>query len=117
MRIQISCDSINAAIEVIAQLFFVSVCIAAVVLLWDSLKWTLLWMAGAKDFAELDARFKKQATEARERLIARGEPVTFGGILKLIGCRMWTAYRHPIRAWRGEFDRPKNDPRIDGKNP
>jgi hypothetical protein len=47
--------------------------------------------------------------------IARGRPATLGGALKLLGRRIWTAYRHPILAWRGDLDRPKQGATDAGK--
>jgi hypothetical protein len=89
---------------------------AALVLVWNALKlvlkvtlWIFLWAKGAKDMAELDARWDAHHAEWLKERIARGQPVSLGPILKLLGWRMWTAYRHPIRAWRGEFDLPKSD--------
>jgi hypothetical protein len=83
----------------------------------------VLWVAGAKDLAELsarmdaaDARFHKSNVEWKAQRIARGQPAALGGVLKLLGQRIWTAYRHPIRAWRGEFDPPKENVRGAGEH-
>jgi hypothetical protein len=62
---------------------------------------------GIKDFEELGTCFDAHHAEWVKEWIARDEPTTLGGVLKFLGRQIWTAYRHPIRAWRGEFDRPK----------
>jgi hypothetical protein len=76
---------------------------------FDALKLILLWIPGAKDLHELGTRFDAHHAEWMKNQIARGRPITLGGVYKLVGRRIWTAYRHPIRAWRGEFDPPKKD--------
>lgn len=113
MQIQISREWIYAVIGVIGLLFLVGLCIEAVVLLLYSLKfmvnllkWTVLWATGAIDMEELRIRLDAHHAEWVKERIARGQPVTWGGILKLLGRRMWTAYTHPIRTWRGEFVYP-----------
>jgi hypothetical protein len=75
----------------------------------DGLKLVLLWVAGTKSLEELGTRVDAHQADWLKERIARGQPVTLGPILKLLGWRIWTAYRHPIRAWRGEFDLPKKD--------
>jgi hypothetical protein len=72
----------------------------------DGLKLTLFWVAGTKSLEELGTRFDAHHAEWVNERLARGEPVTLGAVLKLLGWRIWIAYTHPIRAWRGEFDRP-----------
>ena len=66
-----------------------------------------LWAIGIKDFEKLGTRFDAHHAEWVNKRIARDEPTTLGGVLKFLGRQTWTAYGHPIRAWRGEFDRPK----------
>jgi hypothetical protein len=67
------------------------------------LKLVLLWVAGAKDWEELGTQFDKWLIETRKRRIARGAPTTLRGALWVLAWRVWKAYTHPIRAWRGEF--------------
>jgi hypothetical protein len=69
----------------------------------DRLKLVLFWIAGAKDLEELGTRFDKWLIETRKRQIARGAPTTLRGALWVFAWRVWKAYTHPIRAWRGEF--------------
>jgi hypothetical protein len=73
----------------------------------DGLKLILFRVAGTKSLEELGTRFDAHHAEWVKERLARGEPVTLGGVLKLLGWRIWTAYRHPIRAWWGDLDRPK----------
>src|ERR1700677_4692595 len=61
---------------------------AALVLVWNALKlvlkvtlWIFLWAKGAKDMAELDARWDVHHAEWLKERIARGQPVTLGPIL------------------------------------
>ena len=110
MQIQISSDLIDAAIVVIFLLFLVGLCIEVVVLVWYSLRfilsllnWTVRWATGGKDLLELARRFDRWTVETRERQIARGAPTTLRGALCVLAWRVWKAYTHPIRAWRGEF--------------
>jgi hypothetical protein len=118
MQIQTSCELIYAAIGVIGLLFLIGLCIEAVVLfpyslqfMLNLLKWSLLWATGAKAFEELRTRLDAHHAEWVKERIARGQPVTLGGILKFLGRRIWTANRHPIRVWRSEFDLPKKQSR------
>ncbi len=76
-------------------------------IVFDGLKLILFWVAGTKSLEEVGTRFDAHHAEWVNERLARGEPVTSGAVLKLLGWRIRTAYRHAIRAWRGEFDRPK----------
>jgi len=69
----------------------------------DGLKLVLLWIAGAKDLEELGTRFDKWLIETPKRQIARGASTTLSGALWVLAWRVWKAYTHPVRAWRGEF--------------
>jgi len=73
----------------------------------DGLKLILFWVAGTKSLEELGTRFDAHHAKWVNERLGRGEPVTLGAVLRLLGWRIWIAYTHPIRAWRGEFDRPK----------
>jgi hypothetical protein len=101
--------------------FLVAASVMVLVFAWNVLKlvlklvrWILLWATRANDVEELGARLDARHAEWMRKRIASGQPVTWGGILKLLGRRMWTAYRHPIRVWRGEFDPPNKDARSAG---
>ncbi len=72
----------------------------------ETIRMSVLWLTGAKDFAELGKRFDKWTAEARERRVARGGPATLRGVLVVLAWRIWKAYVHPIRTWRGEFVYP-----------
>ena len=91
-----------------------ALCTVVIVVIWNVLKvvlklmwWIFLRARGANDLEELRIRSEAGHAEWVKERIARGQPATLGNVLMLLGKRMWTAYRHPIRAWRGEFDPPK----------
>lgn len=101
-------------LEIVGYVLVSAFVVLAVLVIIRQIMRAMLWVAGAKDLAELSARmdaanvrFHKSNAEWREQRRARGAPATLSGALKLLGWRIWTAYRHPIRAWRGEFDPPK----------
>ena len=111
MTIRIDSDFVEwlIALYVIAGL-----CTGVIVVIWNVLKavlklvgWIFLRAEGVKDLEELRIRNEARHAEWVKNQIARGRPATLGGALKLLGRRIWTAYRHPILAWRGDLDRPK----------
>jgi hypothetical protein len=111
MTIRIDSDLIEGLIGVY---LFVALCTIIIVITWNMLKvvlklmgWIYLRAEGVRDLEELRIRSDTRYAEWMKHQIARGRPATLGGVLKLLGWRIWTAYRHPIRAWRGEFDPPK----------
>ena len=114
---------LRISVSVLGYVLVSALVVLAVMVTIGQIMRAVLWATGAKDLAELsarmnaaNARFHKSNAEWREQRRARGAPITLGGALKLLGWRIWTAYRHPIRAWRGEFDRPKKGA-IDASEP
>jgi hypothetical protein len=109
-------------IEALIGLFFIIVlCTVVIVVIWNVLKvvlqlvgWIFLRARGAKNLEELRVRGETRHAEWVKERLARGQPVTLRGVLKLLGWRIWTAYTHPIRAWRGEFDPPRKNIRGAG---
>jgi len=97
----------EVAITLLIGFFALSYFVFLLVLALKGLRLALLWATGIKDSEGLGARFDAHHAEWVKERLARGQPATLGGVFKLLGRRMWTAYTHPIRAWRGEFDPPK----------
>ncbi len=113
-------------------LFLVSLLILVfVVLPFQGLRAAVLWVTGAKDFAELGVRFDKWTTELgvrfdegtarlqkanverRERRLEQrcqcGFPPTLRGRLRLEWWRLKKGFAHPVRyLLRGEFRFPPN---------
>jgi hypothetical protein len=111
MTIRIDSDLIEA---LIGLYLVIALCTMVIVVIWNVLKvvlklvwWIFLRARGANDVEELRIRSEARHAEWVKERIARGQPATLRGVLVLLGRRMWTAYRHPTRAWRGEFDPPK----------
>jgi hypothetical protein len=111
MTLRIDSDFVEGliALYVIAGLYT-----GLIVVIWNMLKavlklmgWICFRAEGVKDLEELRIRSEARHAEWVKNQIARGRPVTLGGVLMLLGRRIWTAYRHPILAWRGDLDRPK----------
>lgn len=109
MQIQMSSEWIDMLIGIIGLLFMLGLLVEGIVISLKILKWIVLWATEAKDLEDLRTRLEKRKTEARARRIASGQSATLRGALRFLGRGIWTAYRHPIRAWRGEFDLPKKD--------
>jgi hypothetical protein len=113
MTIRLDSDLIEGLVGVY---LFVALCTIIIVITWNMLKvvsklmgWIYLRAEGVRDLYELRIRSETRHAEWVKHQIAHGQPATLGGVYKLVGRRIWTAYRHPIRAWRGEFDPPKRD--------
>lgn len=109
--------------ELIALYIIAGLCTGVIVVIWNVLKavlklvgWIFLRAEGLKDLEELRIRSETRHAEWVKNQIARGRPATLGGVLKLLGRRIWTAYRHPILAWRGDLDRPKQGTTDAGAN-
>lgn len=120
MTIRIDSDLIEGLIGVY---LFVALCTIIIVITWNMLKvvlklmgWIYLRAEGVRGLDELRIRSETRHAEWVKHQIARGRPATLGGVYKLVGRRMWTAYTHPIRAWRGEFDPPKKNVHGSGDN-
>jgi hypothetical protein len=114
---------LKISVSAFGYLLVSALVVVAVLVIIGQFMRVILWAAGAKDLVELSARMDaasarshKSNAEWREQRRARGAPATLGTALKLLGWRMWPAYTHPIRAWRGEFDPPKKDVRGAGGN-
>jgi hypothetical protein len=105
----------EVVITLLICFFVLSYLVFLLVFALKGLRLALLWATGTKDSERFSARFGPHHAEWVKERIARGQPATLGGVLKLLGQRVWTAYRHPIRAWRGEFDPPKKGPPSTGK--
>jgi hypothetical protein len=111
MTIRIDSDVVEG---LIALYVIAGLCTGVIVVIWNVLKavlklmgWIFLPAEGVKDLEELRIRIEARHAEWVKNQIARGRLATLGGALKLLGRRIWTAYRHPILAWRGDLDRPK----------
>ncbi len=111
MTLRIDSDFVEG---LIALYVIAGLCTGLIVVIWNVLKavlkllgWIYLRAEGVKDLEELRIRSEARHAEWVKNQIARGRPVTLGGVLMLLGRRIWTAYRHPILAWRGDLDRPK----------
>jgi len=104
-----SSEWLDMLIGIIGLLFMLGLLVEGIVISLNLLKWIVLWATEAKDLEDLRTRLERRKTEARARRIASGQPATLSGALRLLGRGIWTVYRHPIRAWRGEFDLPKKD--------
>jgi hypothetical protein len=111
MTIRIDSDFVEG---LIALYVIAGLCTGVIVVIWNVLKavlklvgWIFLRAEGVKDLEELRIRNEARHAEWVKNQIARGRPATLGGALKLLGRRIWTAYMHPILAWRGDLDRPK----------
>jgi hypothetical protein len=110
MTIRIDSDLIEA---LIGLYLVIALCTVVIVAIWNVLKvvlklvWWIFLARGANDLEELRIRSEARHAEWVKERIARGQPATLRGVFVLLGKRMWTAYRHPIRAWRGEFDPPR----------
>jgi hypothetical protein len=111
MTLRIESDSLEG---LIALYVIAGLCTGLIVVIWNVLKavlklmgWICLRAERVKDLEELRIRSEARHAEWVKNQIARGRPATLGGVLILLGRRIWTAYRHPIPAWRGDLDRPK----------
>jgi len=111
MTLRIDSDFVEG---LIALYVIAGLCTGLIVVIWNVLKavlklmgWICLRAEGVKDLEELRIRSEARHAEWVKNQIARGRPVTLGGVLMLLGRRIWTAYRHPILAWRDDLDRPK----------
>ena len=98
----------------IALYVIAGLCTGFIVVIWNVLKavlklvgWIYLWAEGSQRLGGTPHRSEARHAEWVKNQIARGRPVTLGGVLMLLGRQIWTAYRHPILAWRGDLDRPK----------
>jgi hypothetical protein len=101
----------EVVISLLICFFVLSYLVFLLVFALKGFRLALLWATGTKELEGFLARFDAHHAEWVKERLARGHPVTLGGVLNLLGRRMWTAYTHPIRAWRGEFDPPKKDVR------
>jgi hypothetical protein len=105
----------GVVITLLICFFALSYLVFLLILALKGLRLVLLWATGTKDSEELGTRFDGWMAESRERRIKRGGPATLGGALMVLCWRIWKAYVHPIRSWRGEFVYPpKKDVRGAG---
>jgi len=95
MTTRIDSDLIEGLIGVY---LFVALCTIIIVIIWNILKvvlklmgWIYLRAKGVGDLEELRIRSETHHAEWVKERIARGQPATLGGVLKLLGQRIWTA--------------------------
>jgi hypothetical protein len=108
------CELAGPVLFCILALSFIMLAVWVVL---EGLKLILLWIPRTKDLQELGRRLDRWAAETRKRQTALGGPATLRGALWVLPWRVWKAYTHPIRTWRGELMYPPKKGATDSGGP